>query len=76
MNDLTKFHHDGGKAEKARLVARIRDGFRDLCALDPNVIELASIADTELRGMGYEPPPDPYAGPSSPPLPDPPPPPK
>ena len=64
----TDHHHDNARAEKQRLASRARQALIDLAELDPGAIELSTIADAELRGMGYEPPPEPTAGPSSPPI--------
>ena len=64
MND---HHHDNARAERQRLADRAHAALRDLAELDPNALELSTIAGIELRGMGYEPPPEPTAGPEGPP---------
>ena len=54
-------------SEAQRLAAEVNTTLRKLAALDPIVGGLAIHIEHELRGMGYEPPPEPYAGPEGPP---------
>jgi hypothetical protein len=57
--------HDGGKAERERLAARVCAAINDLANLDPRLLDLAGIVLTDIRAL--YPNPDADAGPTDPP---------